>query len=189
MASDLRRAVFVGGWEDAVLGGGRVVGAIMAVVGLLLLLVGGAWLLLSTTTPAAKVLGFFLLAVIILPFLGVGIYLLFRGQAEVKDYAEVQKQRMVLNMVETRGKVRIADIALEINGTRDQVQKYIYDLVGKGLFTGYVNWNEGVLLAQQASELSERKTCPNCGGALELAGKGVVTCPYCGSEIFLRPTA
>ena len=114
--------------------------------------------------------------------------MLFRGQSEVKDQAEVQKQRMVLNMVETRGKVRISDIALEINGTRDQVQKYVYDLVGKGLFTGYVNWKEGVLLAQQASELGGRTTCPNCGGALELAGKGMVVCPYCGSEIFLKPT-
>lgn len=172
-----------------VLGSGRVVGVIMAAAGLLLLLVGVAWLVLSNTTSAAKVLGLFLLALVILPLLGVGIYLLFRGQSEVKDYAEVQKQRMVLNMVETRGKVRIADIALEINGTREQVQKYIYDLVGKGLFTGYVNWREGVLLAQQASELEGRTTCPNCGGPLELAGKGVVQCPYCGSEIFLRPTA
>ena len=27
--------------------------------------------------------------------------------------------------------------------------------------------------------------CPNCGGKLELAGKGIVTCPYCGVQIFL----
>jgi DNA-directed RNA polymerase subunit RPC12/RpoP len=171
-----------------VLGSGRVTGSILVGAGSLLLLVGIAWLILSNTTPAAKVLGLFLLGILILPLLGGGIFLLFRGQAEVKDYAEVQKQRMVLNMVETRGKVRISDIALEINGTREQVQKYIYDLVGKGLFTGFVNWREGVLLAQQASEIEGSKTCPNCGGALELAGKGVVECPYCGSEIFLRPT-
>ena len=28
-------------------------------------------------------------------------------------------------------------------------------------------------------------TCPNCGGALELAGKGLIRCPYCGAEIFI----
>ncbi len=160
----------------------------LAGAGTLLLLAGIAWLVLSNTTPAAKVLGLFLLGILILTLLAGGIYLLFRGQAEVKDHAEVQKQRMVLNMVETHGKVRIADIALEINGTREQVQKYIYDLVGKGLFTGYVNWREGVLLAQQASDMEANKTCPNCGGVLELAGKGMVECPYCGSEIFLKPT-
>ena len=27
--------------------------------------------------------------------------------------------------------------------------------------------------------------CPNCGGQLELTGKGVISCPFCGSEIFL----
>ncbi len=28
-------------------------------------------------------------------------------------------------------------------------------------------------------------TCPNCGGQLELGGKGIIKCPYCGAEIFL----
>jgi len=171
-----------------VLGSGRVVGTLLVVGGVLFGLIGTAWLFVSGARAGGIVLGMVFLAILVLPLLGGGIYLLFRGQSEVKDQAEVQKQRMVLNMVETRGKVKISDIALEINGTREQVQKYIYDLVGKGLFTGYVNWREGVLLAQQASDMEANKTCPNCGGALELAGKGIVECPYCGSEIFLKPT-
>jgi tRNA(Ile2) C34 agmatinyltransferase TiaS len=142
----------------------------------------------ATNSSGGRILGIMLLLIIVLPVILGGIFLLFRGQAEAKDYAEVQKQRMVLNMVETRGKVRIADIALEINGTRDQVQKYIYDLVGKGLFTGYVNWQKGELLAVDARQLNESQTCPNCGGKLELAGKGLVQCPFCGSEIFLSPS-
>lgn len=170
------------------LGSGRVVGTLLIVGGLLFGIIGTAWLFVSGAKAGGIVLGMVFLAILILPLLGGGIFMLFRGQSEVRDQAEVQKQRMVLNMVETRGKVRISDIALEINGSREQVQKYIYDLVGKGLFTGYVNWKDGVLLAQQASELEGRTTCPNCGGALELAGKGVVQCPYCGSEIFLKPT-
>ena len=27
--------------------------------------------------------------------------------------------------------------------------------------------------------------CPNCAGELELAGKGVIQCPFCGAEVFL----
>jgi DNA-directed RNA polymerase subunit RPC12/RpoP len=171
-----------------VLGSGRVTGALLLIAGIVFGLGGGAWLLVSGASAGGKVLGLVFLLIIILPLILGGIFLLFRGQAEARDYAEVQKQRMVLNMVETRGKVRIADIALEINGTRDQVQKYIYDLVGKGLFTGYVNWQKGELLAVDARQLNASQTCPNCGGQLELAGKGLVQCPFCGSEIFLSPS-
>ncbi len=67
---------------------------------------------------------------------------------------------------------------------RDQVKNYVYDLVGKGLFTGYVNWDQGLLISQQVSQMPRDK-CPNCGGQLELAGKGTVKCPFCGAEIFL----
>ena len=63
----------------------------------------------------------------------------------------------------------------------------LYDLVGLGLFTGYVDWRKGVLHSVEAAQLQGRQTCPNCGGELELAGKGLIRCPYCGAEIFLGP--
>ena len=31
-----------------------------------------------------------------------------------------------------------------------------------------------------------RNTCEVCGGQLELAGPGVIRCPYCGTEYFLE---
>jgi DNA-directed RNA polymerase subunit RPC12/RpoP len=52
------------------------------------------------------------------------------------------------------------------------------------LFSGYINWDDGVLYSKQASQL-KTGTCPNCGAKLELAGKGVVKCSACGSEVFL----
>jgi len=122
--------------------------------------------------------------VVVLPLVGVGGFVFVKGRQEAAVFAEVEKEKKVLNMVLTQGQVRVAEVALELNASRDQVKEWIYDLVGKGLFTGYINWDEGILYSKQASELGTNK-CPNCGGQLELTGKGVVGCPYCGTEIFL----
>ena len=87
-------------------------------------------------------------------------------------------------MVKTRGQVDITELVFELRSTSDQVQDDVYKLVGMGLFTGYVNWDDGVLYSREASKLTGNK-CPNCGGEQEFAGKGVITCKYCGTDVFL----
>ena len=82
----------------------------------------------------------------------------------------------------------MADLAIENDATRDEVREYIYDLIGKGLFTGYVNWDKGELVSAEAAQIKEGQ-CPNCGGAVELAGKGLVRCPFCGAETYLSGPA
>ena len=44
---------------------------------------------------------------------------------------------------------------------------------------------QGVLYSKQASQMKADRKCPNCSGELTLAGKGVIKCPFCGSEVFL----
>ena len=113
-----------------------------------------------------------------------GAYLFIKGGQEQVEFQEMDKERTILNMVQTQGKVKISDVALQMKASRDQVKNYIYDLVGKGLFTGYINWNDGVLVSKTAGEMKTTK-CPNCGGEREVVGQGVVKCPYCGSELFV----
>ncbi len=168
---------------------GKVLGGLfMAAAGLAALLVVG-WGAANLSEGNLQISGFIFLLILSAPLIaglgGAGLFLFLRGRAEEAQLAEVAKERKLLNMIETRGEVRIADAALELDVPRDVVQQYVYDLVGKGLFSGYINWDEGVLYARQARLLREQGTCPNCGGQLELAGKGVVRCPYCGTEIFL----
>ncbi len=131
-------------------------------------------------------MGFVLLLLfIVLPLVGGGIFLLVRGRAEERDLARVREQRALLDIIKTRGQVQISDLVLELKSTRDKVQRDLYDVVGRGLFSGYVDWSKGVLYSVEASQLNGRQTCPNCGGQVELAGKGLIKCPYCGAEIFL----
>lgn len=158
----------------------RIIGIVLIIVSLGV----DAWLaagLASGSRATGVALGFVLFS---LPFLAVGIYLLMSSRGEIKAESKADKQRAILNSVMTRGKVSIADLAIEGDLNREQVRDYIYDLIGKDLFRGYVNWDKGMLVSAEAAQIKDG-SCPNCGGALELAGKGLVRCPYCGTETYL----
>ncbi len=170
---------------------GKTIGIILIVAGIGVCVVAGVWLLVGSLGPESNlqisgaVLGLALAFVIAAPLVGAGVFMLVKGRQEAAEFAEVEKERDLLGMVKTRGQVGIADVSLELDVSRDQVKAWVYDLVDKGLFAGYVNWDEGTLYSQDASKMRGQNKCPNCGGQLELAGKGVVKCPYCGAEIFL----
>lgn len=134
---------------------------------------------------SAATLGFAMFSIVWLVPLAVGIFMLWKGGQEAETAGRAGRQRQLLNMIKTRGQVALSDVAIEMDLAREEVQQLLYDLVGKGLFSGYVNWDEGMLYSQEASQLRERSTCAVCGGQLELAGKGVIRCPYCGTEYFL----
>ena len=41
----------------------------------------------------------------------------------------------------------------------------------------------------ESQKLTGDSKCPNCGGDLIFAGKGLISCPYCGSQVFLTKRA
>lgn len=169
---------------------GKTVGLILTAAGVVLAIALGLWLYFGFSegkleASGAAFGGALFAGVLILPLVGAGLFLFKKGSDEERDLVRVREQRKLLDMVKTRGQVAVADLVLELNATTDKVRNDIYDLVGRGLFSGYVDWDKGVLYSVDASALKGQSNCPNCGGQLELAGKGVIKCPYCGSEIFL----
>lgn len=95
------------------------------------------------------------------------------------------KRLELLGMLQARGQIRVDDLALEMGVPLDLLKSWIYGLVQHGQFSGYINWEEGVLYSAEGKALGEAAKCPNCGGELGLAGKGIVLCRHCGAEVFL----
>ena len=169
-------------------GQGKVVGWILSILALVIIVGAGLYLFSGLSEGRLQTSGFLLglglVLLLALPLLAGGIVALVRGRSEELQFAEAAQEKRILNMVRTKGQVNVADVVIEMNLSRDKVRDYIYDLVGKGLFTGYINWDDGILYAREAAEMRSTK-CPNCGGVREVVGKGVVRCPYCGSELFV----
>ncbi len=101
------------------------------------------------------------------------------------DEALEQKLQRLLGCVEARGEIPLDELAVEVNAPRELVKEWIYTLVRNERFSGYINWDEEVLYSTEASRMRDAGRCPQCGGDLGLAGKGVIRCDYCGAEIFL----
>jgi len=167
---------------------GRVAGIILIVSGIAVCVIGVAVLGVFTMaglTASGTGVGVILLAIISLPLFGSGLFLIIQSAQEGKDDEIIAKQRRILDAVQARGQVRISDLVLELKSSREQVQNWIYNLVGMGLFSGYISWEDGVLYSVQASQLKDKTTCVRCGGQVTLAGKGVSKCQHCGTEYFL----
>ena len=165
----------------------KLTGIMLIVLGVILGIVAGAWLFTNEDLEGpARILGLGMaLAVIVAPLVGTGIYLAFYGGQEAKQQAEASQQRKLLNIVQSRGQVAISDVAVEMQVPRERIRDMVHSLVGLEVFSGYINWDKGVLYSSQASQLRELKQCPNCGGEIELSGKGIARCRFCGTEFYL----
>jgi hypothetical protein len=165
----------------------RATGIILIVVGVVIGFIAAAYLFTNAgLTGPARILGLGIaLLVVVAPLVGFGIYLTIQGTGEAHQQMDANQQRKLLNIIQSRGEIKIDDAALEMQMPRDKVRDMLYSLVGLGLYSGYINWDKGVLYSSEASKLRDLKQCPNCGGEIELSGKGVAKCKFCGTEFFL----
>lgn len=158
---------------------------------LLLAFVAWASVALGTgeTSAGGMTLGIVLALLVFGLLFGAGVYLFRKGTVEQKQFEVVRQEKKILNMVLVQGQVTIAELVAELQEPRDRVEDMIRDIVGKRLFSGAINWDRGVLYSVESQQLTDGRTCPNCSGQLVFAGKGLVKCPFCGSEVFLTKRA
>lgn len=167
----------------------RLIGTLLVIVGFVIALLAGIWLAgqlaMGDLEGGGAVIGAALAFVPVALLIGGGIYLVNQGGKETKRASEMQRQRQVLDIVKSRGQVSVQDLALETGMSVADVKAIVHALVGLQVFSGFINWDDGVLYSVEASQLRTLDKCKNCGGELKLVGKGVVTCRFCGTEYFL----
>jgi hypothetical protein len=159
--------------------------------GLALGLIGAIWLTTQVgeegrMQSGGALIGAFALAILVLPLLGFGVAMLARSGREEMEDEERGELRKILDVVKSRGQLQISELVIELGSTRREVQNQIHSLVGMGLFSGYINWDEGTLYSEEAGNIRELDRCKVCGGEVDFAGKGVLACQHCGTEYFLN---
>ncbi|MFC1959641.1 hypothetical protein ACFLYO_02915 [Chloroflexota bacterium] len=172
------------------MGNGRVVGVILLVVGIVIGVVVlaflGSGVASGELTTEGAILGVGLaFLVLVAPLVGFGIVLMVQGSKDASRHQQAQQQRELLDIVQSRGQVEVRDLALEMQANPDEIRAMVHKLVGLQVFTGYINWDKGLLYSSQAAELRDLSACKNCNGEISLSGKGVLTCRFCGTEYFL----
>ena len=166
--------------EEGAAVAGKAAGLILCLVGLAV----AGFLVSGLFEGKLQVSGFMLgIILFVLPLLAGGVYVWIRSYQEADDLRRVRREKEILTMIEAQGKVQISEICLNLHLDRPAVEGLLRDLLGKGLFTGSINWQEGLLVSAEAKSVGQGK-CPHCGGELQMAGKGLARCPYCGSEIY-----
>ena len=168
---------------------GRLIGIILIVIGFRIAAIVGLWLAVSVSdeqiSTDGAVLGAGLAFIPVALFAGFGIFMYVKGGQEAEQESTMRKQRQLLDILRSRGQVGVHDMALELNLSVDTVQDMVHQLVGLQVFSGYINWDDGILFSSDAAKLRDLKQCEKCGAPIELVGKGVVACKACGTEYFL----
>jgi hypothetical protein len=114
------------------------------------------------------------------------------AQGKVYSTAHLhQRQERLLAIVRAHGRISLDELGRELGVPRETLKSWIYELVRgdreySRAFTGAINWSAGMLYSAEAQQLRDHGRCPHCGGELALAGVGVVSCQYCGAEVFLQ---
>ncbi|KAA3663625.1 MAG: hypothetical protein DWQ04_09895 [Chloroflexi bacterium] len=96
-----------------------------------------------------------------------------------------KKQAQLASVVQAQGQVTMPDLSRELRAPESLIRQWLYQLVRRGRFSGYVDWQSDTVFSQERSQLQQRHTCPNCTAPLELVGQGIIGCTFCGAEIFI----
>ncbi len=96
------------------------------------------------------------------------------------------KEDELVAVVNERGRAAIYDVARQLGLSDARLRDLLYAALEHRRFSGYVDWRRGIVFSADGRQLRAGRACPNCGGAMDLAGGGVIACPYCRTEVLVQ---
>lgn len=136
----------------------KQLGVGLIVLGFLAAIVAGGWLAGQAAKAGAEagdlVLAAGLLFVPVALLVGGGIYLFQRQMEHPAPESEVQMQRRLVDTMTAKGQVSIEELATILHISPGQVQALIEQLVALDIFPGEVDWDAGVVYAQDRKAAS-----------------------------------
>jgi hypothetical protein len=159
----------------------RIAGFTFFIMGLLTI-AGSLLLALVVKESAQEARDKILVSGILYVILGVGLVIF--AYLHALRYRRDRLKEKLLNIIESRGKVNLQLLAKELKVSSKTLEALIYEVVGEKRFKGYIDWRAGEIFMDSAIKM-ENNRCPTCGAFVEMVGKDLVKCPYCGTETFL----
>jgi len=119
----------------------------------------GLWVAIqvSADQPLGSLLGVALIGFVPSALLaGYGAYQYIRvgEEPDVIPDIDVRQQRELVDLIHERGMVTISDASHQLGISEPDVRDAIYQLLELEIFTGDVDWNQGVIYSQKTRKLS-----------------------------------
>jgi hypothetical protein len=87
--------------------------------------------------------------------------------------------------VKSRGYASLDELAQTLDTDVAAIRELVYQLADLQVFSGYADWQSGVLYAAEDKKLRLLRLCQYCNRDIRLEGHGRITCAHCGTEYFL----
>lgn len=88
----------------------------------------------------------------------------------------------LFTILKDRQEMSFAEIGEALGVSEQEAHLAVRHLITKKLFTGYVNWAEGIVYPRPDMTFEEA-TCPACGSVVKTTPRGTKKCAACGAEL------
>lgn len=115
-----------------------------------------------------------------------GALLVVRSGKKQETMSGIHVQRQLLELVKGKGQVSVDKVASDLGTTSDAVVAMIHELVELRVFSGYMNWDKGILCSLPTKGLRTLERCETCSNMIRISDDDATkVCISCGTEYFL----